>query len=354
MYEKALHTHLQHAKKHGYPMYVARENAAEGMFNKIAYVMNVLLKELFKPAEDRVEWIFYSDADSIIMNQEVPLEIFEPPLDFSHINWMAGKDHNGLNAGVFILRVSQWSLNLLSRVMTYKHYHPTERYTFEEQTILARLTEGDEEFVKESIYVPRVWLNAYFYSLQEVRPGLLLSHFPHPDYKWHIYEWLHVLESDEDENFEPVYNVPLSQTVYPREIDDFWNAKRRADAALTRFEKNVQRGADPIRFGMQHEETKALAQRFRDKLIELKKAAAREMDEFGKLEQLTDESEDVNLFCLSRYTTFTNTLSAQRPAHSKSNDLLRNTRQATASVSFFKHEICMNSACLHSFDSAQH
>jgi hypothetical protein len=293
LYERALDTHVQHAKKHGYPMYMARENAADGMFNKIAYIMDVLLNELFKPAEERVEWLFYFDADSIIMNQEVPLEIFEPPSDFNHINWMAGKDYNGLNAGVFLLRVNQWSLNLLTRCMTYKHYHPDEEYVFEEQTILARLTENDEEFMKESLYVPKAWFNAYFYSLQEVKPGLLLSHFPHPDYKWHIYEWLRVLESDKDTSFKPVYNIPVQATTYPKEIKEFWNAKRRADKVLKGFERNVQRGADPIQFGMQHDETKALAEQFRDKVEELKKAAQQKTDETENLDRLTNESEEV-------------------------------------------------------------
>jgi hypothetical protein len=57
LYERALETHFAHAKKHGYPMYMARENAAEGMFNKIAYILDILLNELFKPAEERVEWL---------------------------------------------------------------------------------------------------------------------------------------------------------------------------------------------------------------------------------------------------------------------------------------------------------
>ncbi|TID25708.1 gb [Venturia nashicola] len=294
VYERALDTHFAHAKKHGYPMYMARENAAEGMFNKIAYIMDVLLNELFKPAEDRVEWLFYFDADSIIMNQEVPLEIFEPPSDFKHINWMAGKDFNGLNAGVFLLRVNTWSLNLLTRCMTYKTYHPDEEYVFEEQTILARLTENDEEFKGQSIYVPKAWFNAYFYSLHEVKPGLLLSHFPHPDYKWHIYEWLRVLESDKDSEFTPVYNIPIQETTYPAEIKGFWNAKRRADKAIKGFEKNVHRGADPIQFGMQHDETKKLAEQFRGKLDELKKASISKTDEFEQLNKLVQETEELD------------------------------------------------------------
>jgi len=75
LYEKALQTHFDHAEKHGYPMYMAREQAADGMFNKIAYIMTVLLNELYKPADERVEWLFYFDADSIIMNQEIPLNL---------------------------------------------------------------------------------------------------------------------------------------------------------------------------------------------------------------------------------------------------------------------------------------
>ena len=57
LYERALDTHVQHALRHGYPMYMARENAADGMFNKIAYILDVLLNELFKPADERVEWL---------------------------------------------------------------------------------------------------------------------------------------------------------------------------------------------------------------------------------------------------------------------------------------------------------
>ena len=57
LYERALDTHVQHAARHGYPMYTARENAADGMFNKIAFILDILLNELFKPADERVEWL---------------------------------------------------------------------------------------------------------------------------------------------------------------------------------------------------------------------------------------------------------------------------------------------------------
>ena len=277
----------------------------------------------------------YFDADSIIMNQEIPLEIFEPPSDYGHINWLAGKDFNGLNAGVFILRVNQWSLNLLNRVMTYKHYHPDEEYTFQEQTILARLTENDSEFSGESIYVPKAWINAYFYSLHEAKPGLLLSHFPHPDYKWHIYEWLRVLEADQQGGYAPVYNKPVQQTDYPDEIKRFWNVKRRADKALKGFERNIHRGADPVMFGLQHEETKPLAEDFRGKYEDLKVSARLKADEVDRLEVLIQQAEEV---CPLRLTLSTGELGkltrfpkVQRAAHPEFDGIFRDSRRSAVS-----------------------
>lgn len=58
-YERALDTHRDHARIHGYPMYIGRESAWPGAYNKIAYLMSILLNELFKPPEDRVEWLWY-------------------------------------------------------------------------------------------------------------------------------------------------------------------------------------------------------------------------------------------------------------------------------------------------------
>lgn len=108
-----------------------------------------------------------------------------------------------------------------------------------------------------------------------------------------------MLESDKDSNYKPVYNIPVHSTPYPKEIKDFWNIKRRADKAIKGFERNIQRGADPIQFGLQHEETKHLAEEFREKCNELKKAAEQKTDEYEYLERLVNESEEVSLLSFS-------------------------------------------------------
>ncbi len=235
------------------------------------------------------------------MNQYVPLEIFEPPSDYSHINWIAAKDFNGLNAGIFLLRVNRWSLNLLTRTATHKHYHPGEDFTFEEQSILARLTEEAKEFKDRCIYVPKLWFNAYFYNSDEAKPGLLLSHFPHPDFKWHMYKWLEALKSDKH-----VYNRPVAETSYPEEIERFWNVKRRADTRIKEFERNVNGDADPVLLGMQHDETKSLADDFRIQFEELRKGAEQRTDNVEELDKLIDQAEEVNRFFVYFSLGYTN------------------------------------------------
>jgi hypothetical protein len=229
------------------------------------------------------------------MNQEIPLEIFEPPSDFKYINWIAAKDVNGLNAGVFFLRVTNWSLNLLTRTMTYKHEHPDEDFAFEEQTVLARLTESDEEFKGQSIYMPRTWFNAYFDRPHESKSGYFLAHFP-GNSKWHMYEWLRVLESERDVDMKPVYNVPLQNTPYLKDIESFWNTRRRAEKAIKGFDNNVNRGADPVRFGLQHDETRALAEQFRAALRILKSAVYRDTDNPGVLDHKVQDAENVSRY----------------------------------------------------------
>lgn len=226
------------------------------------------------------------------MNQNIPLEIFEPPSDFSDIHWLAGKDQNGLNAGAFLLRVNQWSLNLLSRTMTYKLYHPKEDYTFEEQSVLARLTEGADEFKCGSIYVPRTWFNAYRH---EVKPGQLLCHFPAPENKWHISTWLRFLKS------KPGYDRPLAETSYLEEIKKFWEVKRRVDKAIKGFDRNVNRGADPVLFGMQHDETRVLAEDFKSWFEKLRIGASQMTDDAKRLEEIIDKAEEVSPIILFRF-----------------------------------------------------
>lgn len=63
-YERALQSHQRHCERWGCTMYVLREEIAVGYWNKPNYLLSHVLRELAKPAEQRLEWLMYADIFS--------------------------------------------------------------------------------------------------------------------------------------------------------------------------------------------------------------------------------------------------------------------------------------------------
>ena len=80
-----------------------------------------------------VRWL---DRDTVLMNPSLPLEIFIPPAGFEHINLLMTHDRNGLNNGVFFLRVCEWSLDLFSTAMAFPYYKPEVHLQYTEQSAM--------------------------------------------------------------------------------------------------------------------------------------------------------------------------------------------------------------------------
>jgi hypothetical protein len=57
VYERALRGHKRHNEIHGYSMHVLREQTLSEFWSKPAYVLQVLLGELAKPAPERLKWL---------------------------------------------------------------------------------------------------------------------------------------------------------------------------------------------------------------------------------------------------------------------------------------------------------
>ncbi|KAJ7284082.1 galactosyl transferase GMA12/MNN10 family protein [Mycena rebaudengoi] len=101
---------------HGYHHFIDRERLVDEVFNpnppwgawsKPAYVLSLLLTELAKPPEERLEWLFWFDADTIIANPTDPARVMD-----------------GINDGIFAIRVHRWSVELISAVVAYPTYFP--------------------------------------------------------------------------------------------------------------------------------------------------------------------------------------------------------------------------------------
>jgi hypothetical protein len=77
-YERALESHKRHAERWNYPMYILEEDIAVGYWNKPSYVLSLVIQELAKVPEERLEWLmlvstlFFSESRLIILGGLMP------------------------------------------------------------------------------------------------------------------------------------------------------------------------------------------------------------------------------------------------------------------------------------------
>lgn len=231
-YHRALETHLAHSEYHGYPTYLLDHSILEGLWTKEAALLEVVLDQLSKPEDERLRWLFWFDADTVVMNREIPLEAFLPPSDREDVHLLYTKDWNGLNNGVFILRVSTWSLEMLSSILAYRTFKPDEELAFTEQTAMERVI-AMPQYKDSVVQCPPQWFNAYPGEHTEEldgrnvhfghRPGQLLVHFAGVgDKDKAIREWVDKLKGNRS-----ACEIDLYETTYPAQIEAFWEGLKR-------------------------------------------------------------------------------------------------------------------------------
>ena len=229
-WERAIRTHEAHDRIHGYRLHVLRQQLLDDVWSKPAYVLSLLLRELSKPESERLEWLLWVDADTVILNPYVPIEVFLPPPtpEFEEVYLLYSNDWNGLNNGVFLIKVNQWAVKLFSAIVAYRHYKPHEKLQFRDQSAMDNVMK-EPLFVKNVVQAPQRWFNAYQGEHNEtlapfqIRRGDLLVHFAGvPDRETRMGYWLDRAEEHLDD-----WEVPLKSTSYPQERKGFWDELRR-------------------------------------------------------------------------------------------------------------------------------
>jgi hypothetical protein len=224
----ALDTHLRHSEIHHYPIFVLDRPIVDGLWTKEAALLAVLLHEMSKPEEMRLRWLMWFDADTLVVNPLVPAEAFLPPPDaLDGVNLLVTADWNGLNNGVFFLRVSAWSVALLADILAYPSYKPDEDLPFTEQSAMERMIQ-DPRHASGVVYVPPRWFNSYprcedeAWTKYQVEKGDMMLHFAgvgdRPRMMRAFYD--HVAED------RGKWEVPFSETALPEEIAGFWRNVR--------------------------------------------------------------------------------------------------------------------------------
>lgn len=229
IWERAVRTHEVHDRQHGYRLHILRQDLMDDVWSKPAYILSLILRELAKPKGERLDWLFWVDADTIILNPYVPIETFLPPsgTEFDDVYLMYSNDWNGLNNGVFPIRVNQWSANFFAAIVSYRHYKPEVPLQFRDQSAMNNLMQ-EPAFAKHVLQVPQRWFNAYQGEHNEtlqpfsVRRGDLLVHFagviPREERMEH---WLERAEQHLDD-----WEMPVKSTSYPQEARDFWSEQK--------------------------------------------------------------------------------------------------------------------------------
>lgn len=181
------------------------------------------------------------DADSLVVNPALPVDIFFPPYDFPDYHILASRDASGFNAGVFFIRVHRWSVRFISKAMAFPQYRPEVDLQFLEQSAMAILFE-ENDFAKHVLWQPRIWWNTYeFTHAYEGEKGDLMVHFPGlNENRWpRMTEWLAIVEGPQQQEWE----LPLEKTRYPHEINRYWNLLRDARDELQRAKELVVNNA---------------------------------------------------------------------------------------------------------------
>ena len=112
--------------------------------------------------------MFWFDVDTVLLYLEIPLELFLPPSpQYDHIHFLCGADHNSLNAGTFLIRVSDYSLHMMAAVLTVESFRPGVDLRFSDQSAIEHnITSQDcvrpfDNFTYADEYarIPQRWFN---------------------------------------------------------------------------------------------------------------------------------------------------------------------------------------------------
>lgn len=135
---------------HGYDFYYADnliDPSRSPLWGKILLLAKVM-------ENSKYNWVFWSDADSLIMNFDKRLE----DLIDENYNLILTADFNGINSGQFFLKNCDWSRQFLED--TYSHTEFLHDPTAEQNAMITEITTKPETFQLTKI-LPQRTMNSY-------------------------------------------------------------------------------------------------------------------------------------------------------------------------------------------------
>ncbi|KAF3938277.1 hypothetical protein ABW19_dt0206786 [Dactylella cylindrospora] len=226
-FKESLRLQHEHCKRFGYPLYAILRDTTfwnAVTWTKPAYLLQVVSRELAKDPSIRLDWIFYMDIDSILLNPTIPLHEFLPPADYQPdqkpIQALMSSDDNGLNAGALFLKVDDWTIKLLSATIAFPWFRPYRPIFSGEQGSLTWVVQ-ESGFKERLVMVPQLWFNAYSKQMEEESSkGYMNVHFAgYGTAKGDpMRDWLRKAVNESD-----VWAVPFNESRLKGELSSFWS-----------------------------------------------------------------------------------------------------------------------------------
>jgi|TARA_R110002003_G_scaffold206_11_gene15824 hypothetical protein len=239
-YQRAIQSQMFASAVKGTSTHILCEQLSDGAWNKIAFLLNLVMNEMLKPVEERLEWVMWIDRDAILLDPCRPLSSFLPPntTEFKDVNLIFNNDGFGLNAGVFIFKVGDWATDLFNTILAFRYYRPDVELVLAEQTALEKII-YEAKWKKSVVRVPWYWFNAYpdeEDSVKKYREGLepenlewfrarkgdYVVHFAGDDGRsGRMPDWLNMLQEVGN-----VYEKSEQQRDVTNEVIEYWNRWR--------------------------------------------------------------------------------------------------------------------------------
>lgn len=170
-----------YCEMHGYNFYCcldALDKSRPIPWSKIPLILQIM-------EESDAEWIFWTDADSIVMNLAIPLE----ELIDDNYHFILCKDQNDFNTGQFLIRNCAWSRDFLENVYFHEEFinHPW----WEQRAIIEELN-TKEEIRSQTKVIDQRLLNSYaeevcgFFPNITFQTGDFIVHFAGVHDKIHL------------------------------------------------------------------------------------------------------------------------------------------------------------------------
>lgn len=175
-------------------------------------------------------WI---NPDTIILNPQIPLEIFLPPSDFNNTNLIGTHDEDGFYGGGTLFRVNDWTVKFLIEVLALPRIDTHLDLGFDKAQTAMQFVLASETFRTSTMYQPRQWFSAVHLPSGEFegKQGDLMVHFKGLEGD----KWLSMAGYLNDVTaWHNSWEMQLHETTYEKEVDEYW-ARLRMGRTLLRI-----------------------------------------------------------------------------------------------------------------------